>query len=863
MSIKLFIAPNPDRAGAENGIGRVVKAQYDYLPQYGFEFVENPQEADIVACHIHHWGVPQVDVLHCHGLEWTADAPGYQGWHHGVNRAIIETARKAWAITVPSDWVAEPFRRDMRIEPTIIGHGIDLAEWEPLPVDQRGDYLLWNKNRADLVCDPGPAIELARRGLPVISTFGDPSVMQVTGKLPYPEMRELIRRAGVYLATTKETFGIGILEALACGVPVLGYAHGGINDLIEHKANGYLVEPGDIAGLVEGYYYLAGDLQSKQLDISANEYDWPQIIHAYARLYRQVYEEKQKPRGYSVVITNHNYGNYVNQAIESCLAQILPPEKVIVVDDASTDDSLARLNEWESQEEVEILANETNQGVAASRNRGVAAVTSEYVICLDADDWLEPEYASTLFSAMEEDRGLGVAYTGLNIHFPDGTAGQSPWPPEFGFDGMTKPTNPPSNCVPCAAMFRRSMWERAGGYQQIHAPGEDTEFFLRGLSVGFDGKRATQAPLFNYRVHGGSASRSKIYKPIDTYHPWMRDGLFPMAAPVSKQPLVRSYSQPVISVIIPVGPGHAKYLPDALNSLVGQTFREWEAIVVDDVDTHAERVEMVSLLIKTYPFVKVVGGSGKIERSAGAARNRGLKQAKAPLSLFLDADDWLAPEALEKMVKAYVRDRGKNYVYSDWVAFENGEMKPQQCLDYSQEIWFDKMQHAVTCLVETEIAREVGFDESLPSWEDWAFFADFAAKGYCGVRVAEPLLYYRVHSGTRRIKALENSVALRERILARYKGVEIMACGSCGGNAVQKVETAVEWDAALLQAVKPQIENGRVLMEFVGANQAPITWTIGGTIYVGANDGTANRYAQALPDHVDRLLQTGKWAIAS
>jgi glycosyltransferase involved in cell wall biosynthesis len=44
------------------------------------------------------------------------------------------------------------------------------------------------------------------------------------------------RNAGVYLSTAKETFGIGILEALACGVPVLGYAHGGILDLVQHKS---------------------------------------------------------------------------------------------------------------------------------------------------------------------------------------------------------------------------------------------------------------------------------------------------------------------------------------------------------------------------------------------------------------------------------------------------------------------------------------------------------------------------------------------------------------------------------------------------------------------------------------------------
>jgi hypothetical protein len=275
---------------------------YDYLPSHGFEFVDFPEQADITAAHI---ASPfQVDVLHCHGLYWTGDPGGdYQDWHSKANRAVLDTAKGALAITVPSEWVAETFRRDMRVEPTVIGHGLDLADWQPLPLTERKDYLLWNKNRTGDVCDPAPAIELARRGLPVVSTFGDKAVMQVTGQLPFEQMREYIRHAGVYLATTKETFGIGILEALACGVPVLGYRGGGIDDLIQHKVNGWLAEPGDIEGLLEGYRWLIGEGRDVDLAISAKGYDWPAVIEKYAALYREVYERKQRPSKVAVVIT--------------------------------------------------------------------------------------------------------------------------------------------------------------------------------------------------------------------------------------------------------------------------------------------------------------------------------------------------------------------------------------------------------------------------------------------------------------------------------------------------------------------------------------------------------------------------------
>jgi hypothetical protein len=71
--------------------------------------------------------------------------------------------------------------------------------------------------------------------------------------------------------------------------------------------------------------------------------------------------------------------------------------------------------------------------------------------------------------------------------------------------------------------------------------------------------------------------------PIDGDKPWTRDkSLMPMAAPTRKPNLVRSYSEPLVSVIIPVGPGHAKHLNKALDSLLAQTFKQWEVIVIDD-----------------------------------------------------------------------------------------------------------------------------------------------------------------------------------------------------------------------------------------------------------------------------------------
>jgi glycosyltransferase involved in cell wall biosynthesis len=66
-----------------------------------------------------------------------------------------------------------------------------------------------------------------------VSTFGEQSRnVMLLGAMPHDEMKPIIQRAGVYLATARETFGIGTLEAMAAGVPIAGWRYGGQEEII-------------------------------------------------------------------------------------------------------------------------------------------------------------------------------------------------------------------------------------------------------------------------------------------------------------------------------------------------------------------------------------------------------------------------------------------------------------------------------------------------------------------------------------------------------------------------------------------------------------------------------------------------------
>lgn len=96
----------------------------------------------------------------------------------------------------------------------------------------------------------------------------------------------------------------------------------------------------------------------------------------------------------SVVIPLYNKAAHIRHTLESVLQQTTPAAEVIVVDDGSTDSSAAIVQEFANK--GVYLIQQTNQGVSAARNRGLAEATQPYVAFLDADDEWLPEHLATL-----------------------------------------------------------------------------------------------------------------------------------------------------------------------------------------------------------------------------------------------------------------------------------------------------------------------------------------------------------------------------------------------------------------------------------------------------------------------------------
>ncbi|MBD3268504.1 glycosyltransferase [bacterium] len=774
----LYMSPSPKSfrrpqaaSRPSSGIQRVVEELGARLPDRGWAFVDDPKAADVVASHACSLAHP--DVLHCHGLYPTGEMNNAPQWTWEVNAKILRAVRSAVNVTVPSPWVAELFQRDMGFTPEIIRHGIDLSAFNPSPLETRSTSVLWNKNRPVDVCDPAPVNELATR-LPrvhFVTTFGDRSKdnVEVTGTLSHERMMHVLSHAGVYLSSTRETYGIGVLEALALGVPVVSWNWGHVPNLIEHRKTGFIVEPYDYNGTVEAIQYCLENLEelSPNCQASVKQYDWPSVIDHYDAVYRSVLREPSGPE-VSIVIPAYNYEEYIKEAIDSVKAQTRAGWECIVVNDGSTDGTLqAAIDATKGDHRFRII-NQNNTGVAGARNRGVRYANGEYLTFLDADDRLRPKFLELLVPHLIRDRSLSLVYGKLEVFKGDEEPRVGPWPDGFDFNQQLRKKNQ----VPATNVMRMDAFIRTGGLRQRLAPSEDAALWTRMGMLGCKMDMVTKAPTYQYRLHDNAAT-SKIRNSEETEPNWAHPrepGFASLHTPRhdgGSHP-VYNYDKPKVSVVIPVGDGHEDLLLDAIDSVVAQTRPEWEVIVVDDTSKGNLKDHGIIPYKDRFPFVRFLHTN---DQNVARARNHGAENARGEYLLFLDADDILYKDFLaQTLPKA-----GDRMVYTDYMELP-GEI-PHEVSEYSTEELRSKSLFAVTFLHPKSAWEDCGgFDETLEGWEDWDYTINLALNGYCGLRIPQPLIGYRYQTGKRRTSSLANKKNLLKKVHGKWDSVNAVQC---------------------------------------------------------------------------------------
>lgn len=112
---------------------------------------------------------------------------------------------------------------------------------------------------------------------------------------------------------------------------------------------------------------------------------------------------ESKPALISIIIPLYNCEKYIEEALDSAINQTYPNIEIIVINDASTDHSLQKAQKAaHTQSNIMILDSETNNGLCKTRNKGIKAASGDYIICLDADDVLNPLAVELLHNALSQ-----------------------------------------------------------------------------------------------------------------------------------------------------------------------------------------------------------------------------------------------------------------------------------------------------------------------------------------------------------------------------------------------------------------------------------------------------------------------------
>ena len=175
-----------------------------------------------------------------------------------------------------------------------------------------------------------------------------------------------------------------------------------------------------------------------------------------------------------VVVTTYNHAHFLEDALVSVVNQTRPADRIVVVDDGSTDEPAAVVARFAG---VRLIA-QANQGLSAARNAGLAALDTRYVTFLDADDRLEPRAIETALACFERVPECGFVYGGHRYINRDGELlGQRYEPP--GDDPFVRLLRRNFIAMHGTVTYRRACLVEAGAFDRSLKRCEDYDVYLR------------------------------------------------------------------------------------------------------------------------------------------------------------------------------------------------------------------------------------------------------------------------------------------------------------------------------------------------------------------------------------------------
>lgn len=494
----------------------------------------------------------------------------------------------------------------------------------------------------------------------------------------------------------------------------------------------------------------------------------------------------------SVVVRNFNRIDSIGRAIDSVLAQTWQDFEIVVVDDASTDQSVAYLHQrYRDEPRLKVLELLRNRGAAAAANTGYLAARGEYVAYLDSDDAWLPDFLSAHVRALDENPRAVMTYCGLF----------QVWS-HYGFERMLRARRSLNQRCDMLhggfiysqsmTVLRRSALVEFGGFNVRYKVSHDFDLWLRFALAIEQPFVLVDRPLLRYHMsHDALTTDYQTW--TSEYRAVLEEGFrHAAAAPWREQKenallrveamvlarreverWLRQNNELTTTVIVRTRDRLAT-LRRALSSIEAQTYDNYEVVVIDDASSDATPDWLATLEM---PDLKVV--SFDSSRGRAAALNYGLLVAEGELVTFLDDDDEWLPDYLERQVRAHAFvSNPPVFTFTDYFLCLEGveeplrrrHPRPDTTTDLLEFQLFDPRPHSLSMFAaRRDVLQSVsGADEALAVGEDLDLYLRLLA-AYCDPAGAVPSVRSPVHVREPLVKWHRGAAQEgREQMLSRY-----------------------------------------------------------------------------------------------
>ncbi|RMF92285.1 MAG: glycosyltransferase [Candidatus Schekmanbacteria bacterium] len=418
----------------------------------------------------------------------------------------------------------------------------------------------------------------------------------------------------------------------------------------------------------------------------------------------------------SVVMSVYNSEAGLDKTIDSILGQTFSDFEFIIVDDGSFDNTPAILSGYKEKDSRIKIITQENHGLTYSLNKAISISSGKYIARQDPEDISKKDRFESQILYLEDNPDIAVV--GSNYHIIDEK------------ENIIETTNIPltneeisknlieQNCFGHGTvMMRRESFIKIGGYDENFPYAQDYDLWLR-MSEKF--KLANlKKPLYLWkRSIYGTSYKKRIEQ--EEYARIARQN-----ALIRRNQNKEKRKNPFVSVILPTY-NRPKMFEDALRSILGQTFQDFEIIVVNDAG------EDVQPVIEKYDDERITYIKHSENKGLAAARNTGIKNASGIYLNYLDDDDVFYHNHLFLLIDT-AKKNNSDVVYSlSYRAIQSPIQKGDykiflKEMPYANE--FDRDRILIENLIPINsvmhkkacVEKAGFFDETLPVFEDWDF----------------------------------------------------------------------------------------------------------------------------------------------